>query len=415
MTLLSTLTRTAGLGLCVVAFAGTALADPGNGNGNGPAVTPPGQEKKAETPAASAPAPAAAPAAAPENKGQEKKAEQQQAKAERKADKAKPQPAPAAASKGQAKKAEKAAAKAARPAKTSGSYKATSSGTDLKNAMSHKHTICHATGSGSNPYVRITPSVSGVYNGHIGHQGDEDIVPPFTYKGATYSQNWDAEGQAIFNAGCAAPAAPAPVAPAVTPPAKQTTGECPATTTSTEQVLVGVWHATGAMKDGKRKFVFITPSLGSAHYDASKHEDDIPVYDTRTVSTTASNESCEKTVVQTPPPPAPTPPAPGAPEQPQPIVPTPAGETPVPGTVGVLPAVTPAPAGAVLGAVSPTQAPAADEQPAGGVLGAVASAPEAIAETVTSGTLPFTGLPLWLAALVGAGLLTAGLALRRSA
>lgn len=409
MTLLTTLTRTAGLGLCVVAFAGTALADPGNGNG--PAVTPPGQEKKAETTAA--PAPAAAPAAAPENKGQEKKAEQQQAKADRKADKATPKPAtaPAAASKGQAKKAEQAAPKAAKPATTSGSYKATSSGTDLKQGMSHKHTICHATGSESNPYVRITPSVSGVYNGHIGHQDDEDIVPPFTYKGTTYSQNWDAEGQAIFNAGCAVPSPPAP-APATTPTTTQQSGECPTTTTTSERVLVGIWHATGAMKDGRRKFVFISPSEKSAHFD--KHEDDVPVYETRTVATTASNESCEKTVAQTPPT-APTPPAPGAPEQPQPIVPTPAGQTPAPGTVGVLPAVTPPPAGAVLGAVSPTQAPAADEQPAGGVLGAVASAPEAIARTATSGTLPFTGLPLWIAALLSAGLLTVGLALRRSA
>ena len=46
MKLITTLSRAAGLGLCVVAFAGTAVADPGNGNG-GPASTPPGQEKKA--------------------------------------------------------------------------------------------------------------------------------------------------------------------------------------------------------------------------------------------------------------------------------------------------------------------------------------------------------------------------------
>lgn len=394
MTLLTTLTRAAGLGLCVVAFAGTALADPGKGNGNGPAATPPGQAQKAETPAAAAPAPAAA----PENEGQEKKAEKAAAKA------AKPAPAPAAASKGQAKKAAKPAKaeKAAKPAKTSGSYKATSSGTDLKKGMSHKHTICHATGSESNPYVRITPSVSGVYNGHMGHQDGEDIVPPFTYKGVTYSQNWDAEGQAIFNAGCAVPPPPAP-APATTPTTAQQSDDCPPTTTTTERVLVGIWHATGAVKDGQRKFVFISPSEKSAHFD--KHEHDVPVYEERTVTTT-SGERCEPVVVQTSAPPA-TPPA----EQPQPIVPTAAGQAPAPGAIGVLPA----PAGEVLGAVSPMQAPAADEQPAGGVLGAVASAPEAIARTATSGTLPFTGLPLWIAALLGAGLLTAGLALRRGA
>jgi hypothetical protein len=366
-------------------------------------VTPPGQEQKAEQAAPPAQAQAPAPAAAPENNGQEKKAEKAAAKA------AKPAPAPAAASKGQAKKAEKQAAKSerkaakpAKPATSSGSYKATSSGTDLEKGMSHKHTICHATGSESNPYVRITPSVSGVYNGHMGHQGGEDIVPPFTYKGTAYSQNWDAEGQAIFNAGCAVPSPPAP-APATTPTTTQQSGDCPTTTTTTESVLVGIWHATGAVKDGRRKFVFISPSEKSAHFD--KHEDDVPVYEERTVTTT-SGEPCEPVVVQT----SATPTAPPA-EQPQPIVPTPAGETPAPGAIGVLPA----PAGEVLGAVSPTQAPAAKEETAGGVLGAVASAPEAIARTATSGTLPFTGLPLWIAALLGAGLLTVGLALRRSA
>jgi len=45
MTYLQTPVRAAGLGLCVVAFSGTALVDPGNGNGNGPEATPPGQEQ----------------------------------------------------------------------------------------------------------------------------------------------------------------------------------------------------------------------------------------------------------------------------------------------------------------------------------------------------------------------------------
>jgi cobalamin biosynthesis Mg chelatase CobN len=59
---------------------------------------------------------------------------------------------------------------------------------------------------------------------------------------------------------------------------------------------------------------------------------------------------------------------------------------------------------------------AGQEQPESGVLGATATAPQdSIAETATSGTLPFTGIPLWIVALVGAGLLTAGFALRRGA
>ncbi|MEK6976228.1 MAG: hypothetical protein AABY18_07790 [Candidatus Thermoplasmatota archaeon] len=64
--------------------------------------------------------------------------------------------------------------------------------------------ICHATGSESNPYVIVPASAAGVYNGHLGldHQEGEDIIPPFTYQDQPYSQNWDAQGQAIFDAAC---------------------------------------------------------------------------------------------------------------------------------------------------------------------------------------------------------------------
>lgn len=65
-----------------------------------------------------------------------------------------------------------------------------------------KVTICHATGSTSNPYVLITPSAAGIVNGHLSHQDQRDIVPPFTFRGQTYSQNWTTNGQAVFNAGC---------------------------------------------------------------------------------------------------------------------------------------------------------------------------------------------------------------------
>jgi hypothetical protein len=77
---------------------------------------------------------------------------------------------------------------------------------DVAPADDHKVTICHATGSSTNPFVQITPSASGVFHGHMGHQDARDIIPPFTYQGTTYSQNWDAAGQALFNAGCEQPA-----------------------------------------------------------------------------------------------------------------------------------------------------------------------------------------------------------------
>jgi len=76
------------------------------------------------------------------------------------------------------------------------------------NSNAHnKVTICHATGSQSNPFVVITPNANGVVSGHMAHQDQRDIIPPFDYNdhGTTKhftGQNFDANGQAIFNNGC---------------------------------------------------------------------------------------------------------------------------------------------------------------------------------------------------------------------
>jgi hypothetical protein len=72
-------------------------------------------------------------------------------------------------------------------------------------------TLCHATGSATNPYTQITVAASAAYNGHYRqHQdvGQGDIIPPFTYQGETYSQRWDAAGQATFHNGCTEPGTP---------------------------------------------------------------------------------------------------------------------------------------------------------------------------------------------------------------
>jgi hypothetical protein len=68
-------------------------------------------------------------------------------------------------------------------------------------------TICHATGSTTNPFVRISPNANGVISGHVNHQDTRDIIPPFSYNdhGSTKQfpgQNWDAGGQATFNNNC---------------------------------------------------------------------------------------------------------------------------------------------------------------------------------------------------------------------
>lgn len=67
-------------------------------------------------------------------------------------------------------------------------------------------TICHATppDTAANGYVRISPSASGVYHGHY-REHAADIIPPFVYDGHTYSLNWTATGQAIWNNGCVVP------------------------------------------------------------------------------------------------------------------------------------------------------------------------------------------------------------------
>ena len=73
---------------------------------------------------------------------------------------------------------------------------------------SNQVSICHATGSASNPYVLIHPAAAGVVNGHLGHQDARDVVAPFTYRGVTYSQNYDAAGQALMANGCVPVATP---------------------------------------------------------------------------------------------------------------------------------------------------------------------------------------------------------------
>ena len=101
-------------------------------------------------------------------------------------------------------------------------------------ASAHLHvTICHATGTpdnAGNGYVMISPSASGVYHGHYRQHG-ADIIPPFTYEGQTYSANWTANGQAIFNNGCR------PLAAAVVP---TTQAQTVTTTTTVPQVSITV-------------------------------------------------------------------------------------------------------------------------------------------------------------------------------
>jgi hypothetical protein len=81
-----------------------------------------------------------------------------------------------------------------------------------------KITICHATGSETNPYVVITIALQGL-NGHANanHQLSEDIIPPNSGTIVPDGQNWTAEGQATFNNGCVPVTVPPTVPPTIPP------------------------------------------------------------------------------------------------------------------------------------------------------------------------------------------------------
>jgi hypothetical protein len=271
-------------------------------------------------------------------------------------------------------------------------------------ASAHAHvTICHATGSSSNPYVRISPSASGVFHGHLGHQDGRDIVPPFTWKGQTYSENWTDSGIAIFNAGCSAPTQ----AQVQGVQGVQTTQTCGTTTQSvTEQVLVGVKHMTGPKGSGH--FVLIHPNEHSAHF-TGKHKDDVLLYEpvTRTITVPVTN-------------------CPAASTQSESSVTVTTSSASAPATVTAQAAGVVVPATATASASAPAPAVAAPAaggvkgaavalkptktKPAGGVLGTTTR----LGGTIASTRLPFTGLPLWIFAAVALALIAVGLTARRA-
>jgi hypothetical protein len=150
----------------------------------------------------------------------------------------------------------------------------------------HRVTICHATGADSNPYVVVTPDIAsagflqGGHDGHTGpiwvsgdqaaHQKWGDIIPPYQYvraDGTTFvfgGLNWTAQGQAIWNNGCAAPGETTPISgatlgsgatpsPAATPIASSTqTGDVSAATANG-----GVLAATGSTVPGQDLGLFL--------------------------------------------------------------------------------------------------------------------------------------------------------------
>lgn len=81
-----------------------------------------------------------------------------------------------------------------------------------------KVTLCHATGSATNPYVPVTIDLHGL-NGHANsnHQNQEDIIPKNGGKVMPEGQNLRGKGQGALNNNCVPTAVP-PVTPPVNPP-----------------------------------------------------------------------------------------------------------------------------------------------------------------------------------------------------
>jgi hypothetical protein len=419
MTFKHTLRRLAGLLLCAAVFASTALAGDNGSPGN--SGNAPGQEKKAEQPSAPAEPQQGNSASAP---GQEKKAEEasasvsvsasvsasastaakaapgqvkQEAKQEAKAETQAAKAVTKSASKAQKFEAKaQTAVKIAKPEHAATPQQAVKlTGSQGQSALAHHHVvICHRTGSDSNPYVVINIPMTAWNHAHSDTTGahpdrgsplrhDLMLKDPASHPGSK---------DGFSKSACGAPAA----VPTIGPTGGTTTNavSCPGTTqTVTEQVAGSVTHKTGSATNPN---VVIHPSEKSAHMNG-KHSDDTVVAGQTITKTIAVAGECGVTTTSTA---GATTVSPAA----QPIA--------LGGSLPVAGVASPAASG-VAGAVSPAQA-AQGEQPAGGVLGATARAAKSLGKTAASGTLPFTGMPLWIAALIGAALLAAGLTLRRS-
>lgn len=84
-------------------------------------------------------------------------------------------------------------------------------------------TICHATGSNSNPYNTENPAANADVGGHNGHAND--IIPPFDFTGGSYpGKNWTAANEEILANDCKVPTV------SVTPTSTPTPGVGPSVT-----------------------------------------------------------------------------------------------------------------------------------------------------------------------------------------
>lgn len=127
-----------------------------------------------------------------------------------------------------------------------------------------KITICHATGSETNPYVPITVDLHAL-NGHAGahHQHEEDIIPANNGKVLPGGQNLDKVD--VWNAGCAKPGGK-PTAP---PNGNGNDND------NGNDKKITICHATGSEKKPYQVLTISLQGLNGHGGDHHQHSEDI--------------------------------------------------------------------------------------------------------------------------------------------